>query len=104
MVKLIVIRSADLPAMAGFYSLLGFEPDYHSHGHSPMHYSFATGGTVVEIYPLAKNQVEPDKFLRLGFEIENFDKRIVTLKQNWILFHAGPLQTEFGYMSVLSDP
>jgi len=87
-----------------FYSLFGLVFDYHKHGNSPFHYSTTIAQTVIEIYPLAKNQVEPDKTLRLGFGIENFDDTVRKMKEQKISFSLEPTQTEFGFMAIISDP
>jgi len=102
--KLIVIRTSDPERLASFYSLLGLVFDHHKHGNSPFHYGATIGQTVLEIYPLAKGQIEPDKHLRLGFAVENFEKKIETLKQKQVPFAADPAQTEFGYLAVIIDP
>jgi len=69
-----------------------------------MHYSATTGQTVLEIYPLTKSQIEPDKYLRLGFGIDNFDRIVATLKEKMIPFSLEPTQTDFGFMTIISDP
>ena len=73
-IRLLVLRTGDMKRLADFYSLFGLVFDYHKHGNSPFHYSAAINGIVIEIYPLAKNQIEADPHLRLGFEIDNFDE------------------------------
>ena len=100
--RLLVIRTKDIQKIANFYSLLGFSFDYHQHGNSPFHYSTTIGKTVLEIYPLAKGQIDADKNLRLGFEIDDFEKTIEILKgQNALLLE--PTETEFGWMAVVLD-
>lgn len=102
--SLLVIRSKNMEQLIGFYSLLGLSFDYHRHGNSPLHYSGMVGKTLLEIYPLAKDQEQTDKYLRLGFGIENFEETILKLKASKILFLSEPMQTEFGYMTIVSDP
>ena len=102
--NLLVIRSPDMEKLIGFYSLLGLSFDYHRHGDSPFHYSAMLGKTLLEIYPLAKDQEQADKHLRLGFEIEHFEETILKLKASETLFLSEPRQTEFGYMALVSDP
>jgi hypothetical protein len=77
--------------LVGFYALLGFTFHYHQHGNSPYHYSATIDGTVIEIYPLTKNQPEADKNLRLGFELDDFDIVIPSLKggRSTIYIRAG---------------
>lgn len=103
-IRLLVLRTSDTKKLADFYSLLGITFDYHKHGNSPYHYSASVGQMILEIYPLAKNQTTADKDLRLGFSIENFDKTILTLKQLNVSFSSEPIETEFGFMSVILDP
>lgn len=102
--KLLVLRTADTQQLADFYSQLGLVFDYHQHGNSPFHYSANIGPTVLEIYPLTKSQHEPDKTLRLGFSIHNFEETILALKQAATHFTLEPTQTEFGFMAIVSDP
>jgi lactoylglutathione lyase len=102
--KLIVLRTSDPEKLAGFYSLLGLVFDHHKHGNSPYHYGTTIGQTVLEIYPLAKGQTEPDRHLRLGFAVEDFDKKIEVLKKKQTPFAAEPMQTEFGYLAIIIDP
>jgi predicted enzyme related to lactoylglutathione lyase len=103
-IKLIVIRTRDQEKLSVFYSQLGLQFDYHKHGNSPYHYSTTIGQTVVELYPLAKNQVMPDAFLRLGFGIENFDETVSLLRHNQVTFLSEPAETDFGWMAVIEDP
>ncbi len=103
-IRLLVLRTGDMKRLADFYGLLGFTFDHHQHGHSPLHYSATIGQTVLEIYPLAKGQAEPDKHLRLGFGIDNFDERVAYLKAVNIPFVSEPIETEFGFMAVITDP
>ncbi len=102
-IKLIVIRTNEPEKLANFYSLLGLVFEYHQHGNSPFHYSAVIGETVLEIYPLAKNQTEPDKHLRLGFTVDNFEQILEKLRQNEVIFSA-PTNTAFGFLTLASDP
>lgn len=103
-IRLLVIRTGDTKRLADFYSLFGLIFDYHKHGNSPFHYSATIGQTVLEIYPLTKSQTEPDKNLRLGFGIDNFDDTIQKLKELDVPFSLEPTQTDFGFMTIISDP
>ena len=103
-IRLIVIRTSDTQRLADFYDLLGITFACHRHGSSPTHYSATIGKAVLEIYPLAKQQHEADKDLRLGFGIENFDATIKTLKEHQVAFSMEPTQTEYGFMTVIADP
>jgi lactoylglutathione lyase len=103
-IRLLVLRTGDTKRLAEFYSLFGLKFDYHKHGDSPLHYSTTIGKTVLEIYPLTKRQIKPDKNLRLGFGIDNFDETIQKLKKLEVAFSLEPTQTNFGFMSIISDP
>lgn len=103
-IRLLVLHTNDPKTLADFYSVFGLTFVYHRHGNSPYHYSAMIGPTVIEIYPLTINQPEPDNSLRLGFEIDNFDKTMLELKEIDAPFSLEPTQTEFGFMAVVSDP
>ncbi|WP_289659841.1 VOC family protein [Flavobacterium panacagri] len=102
-IRLLVIRTNDQKRLADFYSFLGLKFDYHKHGNSPMHYSAGIGSLILEIYPLAKNQTEPDINMRLGFAIDNFEETLKLLINNEIAY-SEPLQTDFGFLTIVSDP
>ncbi len=105
LLKLIVIRTANPKYLANFYNILGLTFDYHKHGNGSLHYATMLGQTVLEIYPLAKNQIEADKNLRLGFEIDNWEEVLERLKATYnIKFLIEPTETEFGYMTIIQDP
>jgi lactoylglutathione lyase len=103
-IRLLVLRTGDIKRLADFYSLFGLAFDYHKHGNSPFHYSATIGRTVLEIYPLTKSQTEPDKNLRLGFGIDNFDETVQKLKDLAVSFLLEPTQTDFGFMTIIADP
>lgn len=103
-IRLLVLRTGDIKRLADFYSLFGLTFDYHKHGNSPLHYSATIGKTVLEIYPLTKSQNEPDKNLRLGFGIDNFEETVQKLKELEVAFSLEPTQTDFGFMAIISDP
>jgi lactoylglutathione lyase len=79
-IKLIVIRTPEMKRLADFYEMFDLVFNYHKHGNSPYHYSATIDKTVLEIYPFTKTQTEPDKNLRLGFTIDNFEATIKKLK------------------------
>jgi catechol 2,3-dioxygenase-like lactoylglutathione lyase family enzyme len=103
-IRLLVVRTGAPQQLSEFYSLLGLSFEYHRHGQSPYHYSTTIGTTILEIYPLAKGQTEADKHLRLGFEIDNFEAIIGTLRQADVHFFNEPAHTDYGYMAVIADP
>lgn len=101
--KLIVLRTPDPQQLANFYTQLGLQFDYHKHGNSPYHYSASIGKTVLEIYPLKKNQTQADAELRLGFEIDNFDNIIQQLSLQNVKIIAEAILTEFGTVAIIQD-
>ena len=100
--RLLVLRTSNMKKLADFYSFLGLTLEYHKHGNSPYHYSAVIGKTVLEIYPLSKNQTEADKNLRLGFEIDDFETTLANLKEKQITV-SDPVQTDFGFMAIVTD-
>ena len=102
-INLIVIRTKDIDQLANFYQKLGIQFDYHQHGKGPFHYAAELDGTVFEIYPLLKNQAQPDHSLRLGFDVEKLDELITTLKMDHIKILKAPISSEFDYVAVVKD-
>jgi catechol 2,3-dioxygenase-like lactoylglutathione lyase family enzyme len=102
--RLLVLRTANTEKLADFYRLFGMIFNYHQHDNSPFHYSALIGQCVFEIYPLSKSQIEADKHLRLGFEIDNFDQTIIKLKALQIPFSLEPTETEFVFLAIVVDP
>ena len=99
--KLIVIRTSNPKKLSQLYSILGLKFDYHKHGNSSLHYSASVGSTILEIYPLAKNQIEIDKYQRLGLSVDNFESIIATLKRLNYKFISEPTETDFGFLAVV---
>jgi lactoylglutathione lyase len=103
--KLLVIRTSEPEKLAQFYGILGLKFNYHKHGNSPFHYSTTLGQTVLEIYPLTKSQTNPDKNLRLGFELDNWDETLWDLERKHnVKLQIEPTKTEFRYMTIIEDP
>ena len=102
--RLLVVRTPDMTKLADFYTLLGLTFDYHKHGKSPFHYSATVGSTTLEIYPLSKGQTEADKELRIGFAVDDFDSTIQLLKEKNTEFLSEPMQTDYGFMTIVKDP
>ena len=103
-IKLLVLRTPDLERLATFYKNIGILLEYHKHGNSPFHYSSTISGTVLELYPLAKGQMEADKHFRLGFGIDDFEATLVRLKEGGTPIVMEATKTEFGLMAIVSDP
>lgn len=101
--RLLVLRTKNIQKLADFYSNLGLIFEYHQHGNGPMHYAAKIDKTILEIYPLAKGQTETDKYLRIGFGIDDFENVIGKLKTLEIQFQQEPTDTPFGIMAVIID-
>ena len=104
MLNLLVLRTAQPDKLTAFYSHLGFQFDYHCHGNGPMHYSADINGLVFEIYPLLKNQDQADSSLRLGFQVEDLDKLLESLRKEKINILQEPKYAEWDYFAVIKDP
>lgn len=102
--RLLVIRTSDMERLKAFYSLFGLTFDYHKHGKSPYHYSATLGSTILEIYPLAKGQSGAEINVRLGFAVNNFETIVKLLKEKETEFLSEPMQTDYGFMTVIKDP
>lgn len=103
-IRLLLLRTGNPERLADFYGLFGLTFEYHKHGNLPFHYAAAIGQTILEIYPLAKDQLEPDINLRLGFEVVNFSETIQKLRDNNVHFLSEPDVTDFGFMTIIADP
>ncbi|WP_456311645.1 VOC family protein [Pseudomonas shirazensis] len=103
-IRLLVLRTGSPEKLVDFYGLFGLKFEYHKHGNSPFHYAASIGATTLEIYPLAKEQSEPDVNLRLGFEVASFKETIQKLKDNNVHFFSEPAITDFGFMAIIADP
>jgi predicted enzyme related to lactoylglutathione lyase len=101
---LLVIRSAKPEQLAEFYKHFGMTFDCHRHGNGPYHYSGYIGPTLLEIYPTAKGQEQPDITIRLGLAVDSFDDVIDKLNTIDTTFHQLPASTEWGVMAIISDP
>lgn len=87
--NLLVIKTNQLPEVAAFYTLLGFEFEYHQHGKGPFHYA-SKSLPVLEIYPLPEQVSQPDKTTHL----EGRGTPVITR----------PIMTAWGYHAVVQDP
>jgi lactoylglutathione lyase len=103
-IRLLVIRTSEMARLADFYALLGLTFEYHKHGRSPYHYAASVGSTILEIYPLAKGQMEADKELRVGFALDDFENSMTALKDKGVEFVSEPMQTDYGFMAIIKDP
>lgn len=101
--NLVVLRSADLPCSAAFYSKLGLQFKQHRHGTGPEHFAAELpGGGVFELYPLAPDG--PSTFgTRIGFRVPSVDAAIAALKDYPAIISL-PRDSEWGRRAVVADP
>ena len=86
---LLVIRARDPEALARFYTLLGVTFKEEQHGSGPKHFACDLGGSVLEIYPLVREQ-QRTTATRLGFRVSS-------------LRHVLDAVSAFGAQHVLRD-
>ncbi|RFS19958.1 glyoxalase/bleomycin resistance/extradiol dioxygenase family protein [Chitinophaga silvatica] len=101
--NLIVIKTDKLQEQAAFYTILGWQFDYHKHGNGPYHYASVGTVPVLEIYPLPKGVTQPDKTTRLGFAVENLPVIIDQLKCMGANIISAPGHTEWGFTAIVED-
>lgn len=70
MLKLLVLRCADLKKSKRFYSALGMQFVEEQHGSGPLHYSTVIDDIVLELYPASQ---APADDLRLGFVVTDME-------------------------------
>ncbi|RBL89987.1 VOC family protein [Chitinophaga flava] len=101
--NLLVIKTNQMLEVAAFYTLLGFEFEYHQHGKGPFHYA-SKSTPLLEIYPLPQQVSQPDKTTRLGFKVRELDKMVEHLEGRGMPVIARPIMTEWGYHAIVQDP
>jgi len=101
--KLLVLRCKNITDSVHFYEKIGLKFDHHQHGNGPLHYSCTLGATVLELYPLLKQQKEADYSTRLGFEVENLNVLIEELRATGVAIIQEPKESEFGCFAVVKD-
>ena len=101
--KLIVLKTHDVDVLRRFYEAIGIAFVEERHGSGPIHFASPIAGTVLEIYPLPREQ-SADDTTRLGFVIPDVDKTVALLHSTGSRVQKAPQQTEWGYMAVVADP
>ncbi|WP_299438272.1 hypothetical protein [uncultured Aquimarina sp.] len=102
-INLLVIRTDNPEILKTQYEKLGFNFDYHQHGNGPFHYASEQDGFVFEIYPLTKSMGKADNSIRLGFEIQELNAKIIDLENsNWKII-SEPKETEWGLTALIQD-
>ncbi|NME72936.1 glyoxalase/bleomycin resistance/extradiol dioxygenase family protein [Flammeovirga aprica] len=102
-INLLVIRTKEPSLLKAQYEMLGFDFDYHQHGNGPYHYAAEKNGFVFEIYPLTKSMEKADNSIRIGFDINDLEVKMMEIENsNWII-KSKLKETEWGMISVLQD-
>jgi catechol 2,3-dioxygenase-like lactoylglutathione lyase family enzyme len=99
--NLVVLRSADLPRAADFYSKLGLEFTRHRHGKGPEHLAAELPGSVFEIYPLADGD-PPTSGTRIGFSVKSVADAVAAIPPDHLI--SPPKDSEWGIRAVIKDP
>ena len=101
--RLLVLKTHNLPVVVSFYQSLGLTFTEERHGKGPLHYSAPLGDAIIEIYPLPEDQVV-DSSTRLGFAIIDPDAAVdIANSVGGRVIKAGH-DTPWGYMALVADP
>lgn len=101
--NLLVIRSEAPVETVSFYELLGLSFQEEQHGNGPVHWAAEVYGAVVEIYP-ARSPDEVDDATRLGFEVDEVETIIDSLRDQGVEVVSDLKQTQWGLRAVVKDP
>ena len=105
--SLIVLRTASIETMLGFYRALGLEFVQEQHGTGPIHYSTQLGDMTLEIYPAEAGQA-PDRkaggATMIGIRVESVDTVVETLQNLGIKLLSAPKDSAWGRRATVLDP
>lgn len=105
--NLIVLRTVDVEKSLAFYRALGLEFQQEQHGNGPVHYASIMRDIVIEIFP-GKPGNAPERrhtgATMLGFQVENLDAIIETLKNQGAEILTSPQDSQWGRRAVVQDP
>jgi catechol 2,3-dioxygenase-like lactoylglutathione lyase family enzyme len=110
LLNLLVLRSRDAHATAAFYRALGLHFEQEQHGNGPVHLSSASGGVLLEIYPLRpSNQsgadgADADRAITLGFAVPSLAASLDALEQAGFSPQKPPQPSSWGAFANVSDP
>jgi catechol 2,3-dioxygenase-like lactoylglutathione lyase family enzyme len=102
--KLLVLRTPQLDELRGFYQALGIDFVQERHGAGPLHFAGQVGDAVLELYPLADQEVTVDGTVRLGFSVTDLSEALRSLDAAGATVVSGPRQTAWGNRAVVRDP
>jgi len=100
--KMLVLKTADLERLREFYALFGFELAEEKHGNGPRHYSAPMGDGVLELYPLPEGAAA-DLTSRFGFAVSDL-RNVVESVRSLTEMVIEPKLTEWGLRAVVRDP
>lgn len=101
--SLLVLKTADVPALVGFYRALGVAFAEERHGGGPGHFAGEIGDVVFEIYPLP-GDVSADATTRLGFTVDDLAGLLDRLHALGVPAVSPPRATPWGLRAVVRDP
>jgi transcriptional regulator with XRE-family HTH domain len=84
----LVLRCEKLQASREFYSQLGCALTEEKHGDGPLHYSFASSGLILELYP-SSSKHPPSREVRLTLQVNKPRERLRDLEASNLL-RPGP--------------
>jgi lactoylglutathione lyase len=105
--SLVVLRTAKMDATRQFYHTLGLQLNQEQHGAGPVHFSCASGNTILEIYPAADGTAPERKSggaTMLGFSINSLDVLLSVLKSQATPVIGEPKDSPWGRRAVVLDP
>ncbi len=100
--NLLVIRSPDIDRAVVFYQQIGLSFHRHAHGKGPEHYASEVCGFVFEIYP-QRNPDDTTTNVRLGFNVDDVDSIVGSLRDLGATIVTAPSDTEWGRRAVVKD-
>lgn len=86
--RLVVLRTADVPGSRRLYEALGLTFVEERHGSGPTHVSSEVGSTVIELYPLKDPGSVPVADVRIGFEVEDLDAVVGEVRAHGARVHS----------------
>ena len=101
--NLLVLRTVDVDRLRSFYALIGLTFRQEQHGTGPVHYSAASGGATLEIYP-ATAAAPPDTSTRVGFAAADVSRTCDALRAAGHPIRSEPRASEWGVRAVTIDP
>ena len=101
--RLLVLKTHDVPSVVAFYQSFGFEFTEERHGKGPLHHSAPLADGIIEIYPLPDDQAV-DITTRLGFAIADPDAVVDSAESLGGRVAKPGRDTAWGYMALVTDP